>query len=419
MNEDAVQAGHIPMKHYVQYHNTDKQGGRPSSEETDFSIFAGKSIKHLLGHRIWLISGESTEKNQKKTFCLEYTFVVDEIEVGTPNVAYGLEGTKFDSPIPLSGLPWFEEFKQRQQNFSLGLREIDAAAVTDLESLAAEHETPEQTALLRAGRVTSSEFLAALKTIECKLTTAQREMLVGHANALDSTLSMGRIARLAGYSGHKTANIQYGRVGALFAQALGVTGLIQKTQILATAFNLHDENGHWQWVMRPAIVEALHQFWPEVIFQSYEEQAAAAEIESDEQCLALKATERAALVLARIGQGAYRRQLIDLWNGRCAVTGCDIEAVLIASHAKPWRGSTNEERLNPYNGLLLAASVDRLFDQGLIAFADDGRIMVCASLTDHQLNNVGLSRSSQLTRVDKKHSEYLRAHCEEVFKANE
>ena len=60
---------------------------------------------------------------------------------------------------------------------------------------------------------------------------------------------------------------------------------------------------------------------------------------------------------------------------RCAVTGCAISVVLRSSHIKPWADSTNSERLNPANGLLLAAHIDALFDGGLISFENNGTML--------------------------------------------
>jgi hypothetical protein len=87
-------------------------------------------------------------------------------------------------------------------------------------------------------------------------------------------------------------------------------------------------------------------------------------------------TERRALVKTRLGQGPFRTRLIERWGGRCPVTGCSQEQALRASHVKPWRCSTNEERLNPANGLLLTANVDALFDRFLISFDEDGRMLI-------------------------------------------
>lgn len=86
-------------------------------------------------------------------------------------------------------------------------------------------------------------------------------------------------------------------------------------------------------------------------------------------------TEREILAKARIGQGKFRADLVAAWNKGevCALTGAAIPELLIASHIKPWRESTNAERLDPMNGLLLAAHADRLFDRFLLSFEKNHR----------------------------------------------
>ena len=61
---------------------------------------------------------------------------------------------------------------------------------------------------------------------------------------------------------------------------------------------------------------------------------------------------------------------------RCRITGVDNPIHRVASHCKPWRDSTNEERLNGENGLLLTPSIDHLFDRGFIGFEDSGRLVI-------------------------------------------
>jgi predicted restriction endonuclease len=56
--------------------------------------------------------------------------------------------------------------------------------------------------------------------------------------------------------------------------------------------------------------------------------------------------------------------------------------MLRASHIKPWSKSSNRDRLNPSNGILLAAHLDALFDCRLISFADDGTMLVSAQVAD-------------------------------------
>jgi putative restriction endonuclease len=85
-------------------------------------------------------------------------------------------------------------------------------------------------------------------------------------------------------------------------------------------------------------------------------------------------TEVQQLVLARIGQGAFRKKLEMRWGNACALTGISERAVLRAAHIKRWAESDNSERLDPNNGLLLRADVDGLFEYGLVTFDDRGTI---------------------------------------------
>lgn len=87
----------------------------------------------------------------------------------------------------------------------------------------------------------------------------------------------------------------------------------------------------------------------------------------------VSATTREALVQARVGQGKFRSDVGSFWGKGevCALTGIDVPELLIASHIKPWRDSSDQERLDPCNGLLLAAHVDRAFDKYLLGFRED------------------------------------------------
>ncbi|WP_028209159.1 HNH endonuclease signature motif containing protein [Paraburkholderia nodosa] len=59
--------------------------------------------------------------------------------------------------------------------------------------------------------------------------------------------------------------------------------------------------------------------------------------------------------------------MIELWEGPCAVTGAYTLRALVASHAKPWTDSTDVEKLNPSNGLLLAGTLDKVYDGYLMS----------------------------------------------------
>ena len=83
----------------------------------------------------------------------------------------------------------------------------------------------------------------------------------------------------------------------------------------------------------------------------------------------------------RENQSFFRRAILSAYENKCCVTGIDIEALLVASHIKPWAESGKTEKLNPQNGLCLNALHDRAFDRGLIAVTDDYTIMVSGQVS--------------------------------------
>lgn len=113
----------------------------------------------------------------------------------------------------------------------------------------------------------------------------------------------------------------------------------------------------------------------------------------------------------RLGQAIYRRALEQLWDGRCAVTGIGLRELLRASHAKPWAEcETGAERICPYNGFLLAANLDALFDKFLISFEDDGKIIIAPGLPLQDLEAAGITSDMKLRFVRPEHLPFLRWH---------
>lgn len=264
--------------------------------------------------------------------------------------------------------------------------------------------------LERLSKLTAADYLLALEALGEKISPSQRAMLVGHASVPSQTLSMADIAAFGGYASYEAANTQYGKVGSLFASHFGLHFLENATQAIADAAPKSD-SGHWRWKLRPALVQAMVDIGlVEGNVDSLGRSGAEREIDSESGNLTLPETTRQALINARIGQGSYRQRMLRLWGGRCAVSSCSIESVLVASHAKAWRDSTNDERRDEYNGLLLAASIDRLFDGGLIAFADEGNLLVGTGVTDADLAAIGLTRSARLRVIHPRHKPYLAAH---------
>lgn len=125
-------------------------------------------------------------------------------------------------------------------------------------------------------------------------------------------------------------------------------------------------------------------------------------------------TSSIAEVVTRVGQERFRKDLIDYWKG-CSLTGCNIVSILRASHIKPWKDSSNQERLDVYNGLLLMPTLDALFDKGFISFSDNGTILISHEIEDWQSELV-LKKDNKLRQLDEKHKAYLEYHRENIFK---
>lgn len=126
----------------------------------------------------------------------------------------------------------------------------------------------------------------------------------------------------------------------------------------------------------------------------------------------LSETQKSQIVLARVGQGAFRKKLIKHW-GKCSATGCAQVDILKASHIKPWSESSNEERLDVYNGLLLNPSLDTLFDKGYISFDDEGKILISSYVSESDLSILNCSRELKV-EISPQHLNYLawhRQHC--------
>ena len=124
-------------------------------------------------------------------------------------------------------------------------------------------------------------------------------------------------------------------------------------------------------------------------------------------------TERLELVKARIGQGTFRQKLLLHWEC-CAVTGYHELSMLVASHIKPWSASSNSERLDPFNGLLLVPNIDRAFDRGFITFDEAGRLLVSPLLSD--AGALGITAGACVA-LRPEHQPFVAYHRANVFRS--
>lgn len=129
-----------------------------------------------------------------------------------------------------------------------------------------------------------------------------------------------------------------------------------------------------------------------------------------------RATEAEQLIVRRVGQDVFRKGLLEYWEHRCAVTSLAVPELLRASHIKPWAACpTDAERLDVFNGLLLAPHLDAAFDGGFITFNPQGGVVVSARLSEEARGVLALHESLKIMGLTERHHSYLRWHRERLF----
>ena len=157
-------------------------------------------------------------------------------------------------------------------------------------------------------------------------------------------------------------------------------------------------------------------------FQAASALSLKSDIDELEKCLASKTdpekrTEIETLIKARLGQGRFRKKLLELYPN-CPLTGLDVQSLLIASHIKPWSVCNNKERLCRFNGLMLAPNIDRLFDNGLITFDTDGTIKISPTIDSENQKRLGIAPDMKL-KIRPESEKYFEYHRNHVFQKEE
>jgi predicted restriction endonuclease len=111
----------------------------------------------------------------------------------------------------------------------------------------------------------------------------------------------------------------------------------------------------------------------------------------------LSLKEKEAVMKQRIGQGLFKDLLLKKYSTKCALCSISTEKMLIGSHIKAWSDSTDAEKLDENNGLLLCAHHDALFDKHLISFDDSGDIIISPTLSRTEQKELGLSSKLKIS----------------------
>lgn len=277
-----------------------------------------------------------------------------------------------------------------------------------------------------SAKITAGQYkqaLAELANDQSKLIRNGFAMLKANYRSPGRLISATRLSQAAdeSYTGHGPANIQYGYFARQLADIVGYTpetvanGDPRWTYTLCTAHEHKDRNGHFQWILRPEVAEAMESLG---MVDPIETHDAVDDLQAmEEVASALSEKERITYQKARIGQGHYRERLISYWGG-CAVTGCQMYEILIASHIKPWRECNVQEAVDMPNGLLLVPNLDAAFDQGFITFEDNGQIRLSPQIKPSNAAFLGITEGMNLRKEPTDyHLPYLHHHRTIVFKS--
>lgn len=113
-------------------------------------------------------------------------------------------------------------------------------------------------------------------------------------------------------------------------------------------------------------------------------------------------------------QNYFKNQLYKLWGTYCLITKIENKDLIIGAHIKPWAKCSDEEKIDPFNGLLLSPNADKLFELGLISFLDNGNMIVSKKVDLNELKRLGIKENIQI-KFKEKNLPYLKYHRENKF----
>ncbi|WP_246058840.1 HNH endonuclease [Luteibacter pinisoli] len=124
-------------------------------------------------------------------------------------------------------------------------------------------------------------------------------------------------------------------------------------------------------------------------------------------------TERIQILRSRVGQGVFRSRVASI-DPICRVTNVADPKLLRASHIKPWRDATNYERLDGFNGLMLAPHIDHLFDKHLISFSREGMLLVSKRLSKDVRSKWNLYLATAPRQLSEQQEHYMSEHRRKI-----
>ena len=123
-----------------------------------------------------------------------------------------------------------------------------------------------------------SDYVAAFRAIEPRVSEKQRELLRVHHDAPARVISATRLADAVGFENYNAVNLQYGLLAQEILRALNVDlgDFVAVGILVEFVYPGSVTNEHYLWVLRPNVVQALedlgwarrdsHLLYPESAF---------------------------------------------------------------------------------------------------------------------------------------------------------
>lgn len=130
-----------------------------------------------------------------------------------------------------------------------------------------------------------------------------------------------------------------------------------------------------------------------------------------------RSTEADRVIVASVAQTMFRAALLEFWQGQCCITVLKVPELLRASHIKPWANCEHDdERLDVFNGLLLAPHLDTMFDSGWITVTAGAEVHVSDAIDVSDRVILGVDRALNLRGIRPSYAYYLDYHNRCVFR---
>jgi len=129
----------------------------------------------------------------------------------------------------------------------------------------------------------------------------------------------------------------------------------------------------------------------------------------------LAETETEVKTKIRLGQQKFRQGLLPLWDQKCALCEIELPELLRASYSKPWKDSTDFERVDPYNGVLLCCNHNALYENGFIAFDGQGRLHISSQIPEEDYEKYGIQPKMKIARKEE-NKPYFKWHKRHLFR---